>query len=193
MSDPTPTDQAPAEAAPQTAAASMDTPAAGPAGANGDSLGDAGKKALASERSARRAAEKAAADALAKVKQFEDRDKSDLEKLTEQIAQADARAKQAEAEALRLRVASETGLPADLQEFLVGDDEEVLRQRAAKLMAATNAANEPRRPAPDPSQGAKPAGAAGDQLTRADLARMTPAQIVEAQESGRLNELLGSR
>ena len=193
MSDtPTTTDPTVAEAVPQTAAASTDTPAPAPA-PDGDSLGDSGKKALAAERSARRAAEKAAAEALARVKEFEDKDKTELERLTEQIAQADARAKQAETEAMRLRVAAETGLPSDLQEFLTGDSEDQLRERASKLLAATNAASEPRRPAPDPSQGAKPSSGAGDQLTRADLARMTPQQIVEAQEAGRFADLLAGR
>lgn len=191
MSDAPATDTT-AEAAPQTAAASTDTPAPTPT-PDGDSLGDGGKKALAAERSARRAAEKAAAEALARVKEFEDQGKTELERLTEQIAQADARAKQAEAEALRLRVAADTGLPSDLQEFLTGDSEEQLRERAAKLMAATNAANEPRRPAPDPSQGAKTTSGAGDQLTRADLARMTPQQIREAQDAGRFADLMAGR
>ncbi len=192
MSD-TPATDTPAEAAPQTAAASTDTPAPTPPASDGDSLGDGGKKALAAERSARRAAEKAAAEALARVKEFEDQGKTELERLTEQIAQADARAKQAESEALRLRVAADTGLPSDLQEFLTGDSEEQLRERAAKLMAATNAASEPRRPAPDPSQGAKTTSGAGDQLTRADLARMTPQQIREAQDAGRFADLMAGR
>ena len=101
-------------------------------------------------------AEKAAADALAKVKEFEDRDKTELEKLTDQISKAKAEADQARAEALRLKVAAQSGLPADLHEFLVGNDEEELRAKAQKLMAATAAATDPRRPAPDPTQGAKP-------------------------------------
>ncbi len=188
MSETTTPDPAPAETAPQTAAASTD-PAPTP---KPDDLGDPGKKALAAERSARRAAEKAAADALAKVKEFEDRDKTELEKLTDQISKAKAEADQARAEALRLKVAAESGLPADLHEFLVGNDEEELRAKAQKLMAATAAATDPRRPAPDPTQGAKP-GTGDGQLTKADLARMTPQQIVEAQTAGRLDDLMAGR
>lgn len=185
---------APATDQPQAARAPVEpapTPT-NPTPAPEATLGDGGKKALDAERSARRAAEKAAAEALAKVKQFEDRDKTELEKLTDQISKAKAEADQARAEALRLRVAAESGLPADLHEFLVGNDEEDLRSKAQKLMAATAAATDPRRPAPDPTQGAKP-GSGDGQITKADLARMTPQQIVDAQNAGRLDDLMAGR
>lgn len=155
-------------------------------------LGDGGKKALDAERRARRQAEKAASDAAARIKEYEDRDKTESQKLTEQLAALKAEAATARAEALRLRVAAELGLPGDLHEFLVGDDEEQIRARAQKLMAATAAATDPRRPAPDPTQGAKP-GAGDGQLTKADLARMTPQEIVAAQDSGRLADLMSGR
>lgn len=53
-------------------------------------LGDAGKKALEAERKARRDAEKVARDTQAKLKEFEDRDKSDLQKLQDDLAARDA-------------------------------------------------------------------------------------------------------
>ncbi len=155
-------------------------------------LGDGGKRALDAERRARRQAEKAAADAAARIKEYEDRDKTESQKLAEQLAALKAEAATARAETLRLRVAAETGLPADLHEFLVGDDEESVRAQARKLQAATAAATDPRRPAPDPTQGAKQ-GAGDGQLTRADLARMTPQEIVAAQDSGRLADLMSGR
>ncbi|MBK6887021.1 MAG: hypothetical protein IPH03_11750 [Tetrasphaera sp.] len=129
---------------------------------------------------------------MAKVKEFEDRDKTETERMAEQLAALKAEAAQAKAETLRLRVGAETGLPADLQEFLAGDDEAQLRAQAKKLMAATAAATDPRRPAPDPTQGAKQ-GAGDGQLTRADLHRMSPAEVVAAQESGRLADLMAGR
>ncbi len=187
---PTPTNPTPAPE-PQAARASAE-PAPTPTDTKADGLGDGGKKALDAERSARRAAEKAATEALAKVKQFEDRDKTEQERLTEQLAALKSEATEAKAEALRLRVAAETGLPADLHEFLAGDDEVQLRAKAQKLMAATAAATDSRRPAPDPTQGAKP-GAGDGQLTKADLARMTPQEIVAAQDSGRLADLMSGR
>ena len=142
---------------------------------------------LAQERKARKQLQ-------AQVQEFEDAKKSESERLAEQLQQLKTEAAQAKAEALRLRVASQSGLPADLHEFLVGDDEESVRAQAQKLLAATTttAATDTRRPAPDPTQGAKP-GAGDGQLTRADLARMTPQEIVAAQESGRLADLMAGR
>ena len=58
---------------------------------------------------------------------------------------------------------------------------------------ATAAATGPRQPAPDLTQGAKQGGTGTDQLSRADLARMTPQEIVAAQEAGRFNDLMAGR
>lgn len=189
MSDTTTT---PAVEEPQAARASTDTPDTAPEATDTPDLGDGGKKALEAERRARRQAEKAANDLAAKVKSYEDAQKSETERLTEQLEQYKATAAKAEAETLRLRVAAESGLPADLHEFLVGDDEDQLRAKAQKLMAATAAATAPRAPAPDPTQGAKP-GQGTAQLTRADLAGQSPEWIEAQRAAGRLNDLLGIR
>ena len=156
-----------------------------------DSLGEGGKKALEAERAARKEAERAAADLAAKVKEFEDAQKSEAERTAEALAEAQTRAAKAEAEALRLRVAAETELPADLHEFLSGDTEDELRAKAEKLKAATAAGV--RRPQPDPSQGAKPNGSGPSQLTSADLARLTPAEIEQARTEGRLADVLAGK
>lgn len=193
MSDTTTTPAPPVES-PQAARASADTPEVADTPTTEPSLGESGEKALKAERAARRAAEKATNEALAKVKAFEDAQKSESERLTEQLQALKAEAATAKAETLRLRVAAETGLPADLHEFLVGDDEDGLRAKAKKLMAATAAATAPRSPAPDPTQGAKPGiGVDSTQLTRADIARMTPQEVVAAQDAGRFNDLLSGR
>lgn len=126
----------------------------------------------------------------AKAKELEDAQKTESERLTEQLQALKAEAATAKAETLRLRVAAETGLPADLHEFLVGDDEESLRAKAEKLMAATAPA-ERRTPAPDPTQGAKPGAHGPMQATQAELDAMTPDQVLVAKREGRLNTLLG--
>lgn len=156
-------------------------------------LGPSGEKALKAERQARKAAEKQLQELQDRIKSFEDRDKSDLERLTEQAQQAQAEAAKAQAELLRLRVAADSGLPADLIEFLGTGDEESLRAQAEKLLAATARAEEPRSPAPDPSQGAKPGNTGPTQLGRDDLARMSPADIEEARVAGRLDDILSGR
>jgi hypothetical protein len=173
---------------PQAARASADTAEVADTPAAPESLGESGEKALKAERAARRAAEKATNEALAKVKAFEDAQKSETERLADQLQQLQTEAATAKAEALRLRVAAELGLSADLHEFLVGDDEEQVRAQAQKLMAATAAATDPRRPAPDPTQGAKQ-GAGKDQLTRADLAGKSPEWIEEQRRAGRLDHI----
>lgn len=176
---PTPNDLPPAAAAPADSTESKGS-AAPKDGAERRILHE-----LAQERKARKQLE-------AKVQEYEDSKKSESERLTEQLQQFKAEAANAKAEALRLRVAAESGLPADLHEFLVGDDEESVRSQAQKLLSATNTAADPRRPAPDPTQGAKP-GSGDGQITKADLARMTPQQIVDAQNAGRLDDLMAGR
>lgn len=45
-------------------------------------------------------------------------------------------------------------------------------------------------PAPNPAQGASGSGSPASQLTRTDLAKMSPQEIVKAREDGRLDNLL---
>lgn len=155
-------------------------------------LGEGGRKALQAEREARKAAEKATADLAAKIKEFEERELSEKDRLAKQLAEAQEQAATARSEALRLRIAAETDLPSDLHEFLVGDDEEQLRAKAEKLKAAT-AAGVRRSPQPDPSQGAKPDSQGPGQLTQADLNRMSPDEINKALADGRLSDVLAGK
>ncbi|MFR9796625.1 hypothetical protein ACL02U_12075 [Streptomyces sp. MS06] len=93
-----------------------------------DKLGDAGKKALDKMKAERAAAKKAAAeekkraDELArKVAEFEDRDKSELEKVTGRAEAAAKRAEVATARAVRAEVkaaAAEFADPEDAAAFL---------------------------------------------------------------------------
>jgi len=91
-------------------------------------LGDAGKKAIDAEREARKTAEKqlreakkAAADALNRVKEFEDRDKTDAEKTAARIkeletalAEKDSALEAKEREVLRRDIANKTEVPVHL-------------------------------------------------------------------------------
>lgn len=79
-----------------------------------DALGDAGKKALAAERAARREAEKRANDLAAQIKAAEDAGKTEAQKQAETLAslQADLAAMRAEKE--RAEVAAKTGVPVDI-------------------------------------------------------------------------------
>lgn len=171
-------------AAPAGPPTTTEAPAA-TADATDKPLGESGVSALKAERKARRDAEKRSADFEARLREIEDREKTELQKANEAADRFRAEAEQRAAELARLKVASDTGLPADLVEFLTGTDEDTLRAQAAKLAAATAA---PRTPQPDPGQGAKPDGVS--QLSRADLAGMSPADIDRARVEGRLDALL---
>lgn len=146
-----------------------------------DTLGDAGKKALdrmKAERTAAKkeaAAEKKRAEELArKVAEFEDRDKSELDKATAKAERLEAAAKAATARAVKAEVraaASEFADPEDAAAFLdlssySSDDGEIdaeaiqadladLLERKPHLRRA--AAEPPKKPAPkpDPGQGSR--------------------------------------
>lgn len=181
MPDPTPADPAqnqdPKPADPNT----QDPPAGDPPNdppktdppEDGDAdLGDAGKKALQREREARKAAEKARTEAEAKVKEFEDRDKSELDKANERAAELEKTAAQAQAEALRYRIAAKNEISdEDAEIFLTGTDEDTLTKQAERLVALRGEQAAPRAPKPDPSQGSR---------GPVDL----DAQIAEAEKKG---------
>lgn len=113
--------------------------------------------------------------------------KSELQKAQEAAARAEARAAAMEAEALRAKVAAATGVDADL---LAGSSEEELRASAERLLAWRGAQVPKGAPATD-------AGVRGDeiraarQLTRDDLKKMSPAEIIKARQDGQLNNMMG--
>ena len=97
-------------------------------------LGDAGKKALDAERREKRAAEKRAAELEARLKEFEDRDKTESTRAIERAEAAEKAAAAAEARALRLEVASEKGLTPAQAKRLVGESREELEADASELL-----------------------------------------------------------
>ena len=113
--------------------------------------------------------------------------KSELQKAQEAAAKAEARAASMEAEAMRAKVAAATGVDADL---LSGSSEEELRASAERLLAWRGAQVPKGAPAAD-------AGVRGDeiraarQLTRDDLKKMSPAEIIKARKDGQLNNIMG--
>lgn len=121
-----------------------------PAAADDANLGDAGKRALKAERDARTAAEKALAEAKAKLDQIEAANMSDLERAQKEAADAKEAAAKATAEALRFRVAAQHGISdEDADLFLTGTDLDTLTRQATRLKERA-----PAGPQPDLSQGA---------------------------------------
>lgn len=129
-------------------------------------LGDGGKKALEAERAARKAAEKSANDALARLKLIESAQLSDLERAQREATEAKDALATLTRQALRDRVALTKGVPADLADFLSGDTEDEIAAKADVLLARLNAPTTPR---PDLSQaaGGAPLALNSDGLERA--------------------------
>jgi hypothetical protein len=103
--------------------------------AEGDTLGEAGKKALEAERRNARAAARERDALAAKLKEFEDRDKSESERAAEKAAAAEKRVAELEAHATRLEVAFENGLTPAQAKRLVGSTREELEADAKELLA----------------------------------------------------------
>ena len=104
-------------------------------------LGEAGQKALAKEREARKAAEKALKDAQQKVKDFEDRDKTEAQKAADRIAELekaladrDTALQTKEIETLRVKVANREGKQVPV-ESVTGSTEEEMIASADRLLA----------------------------------------------------------
>jgi hypothetical protein len=197
--DPEPTD-------PEPALEPADDPEPEPDPEGADKLGDAGKKALEAMKAQRAeakrlaAAEKKRADELArKVAEFEDRDKSELEKATakaERLAEHAAKATQRAVLAEVKAAAAEFADPEDAAAFLdltqyTSDDGEIdteaisadltdLLERKPHLRRAAPEPQKKPAPRPDPSQGAKPTEPPTDFRTTdrasldAELAQIAP-------------------
>jgi len=126
-------------------------------------LGDAGKKALDEERRKRRDAEKALSEMKAQLTELQDRDKSEVDKLREQV---DAMSKDREAavqRAMRLEVATAKGLTPAQAKRLVGSTVEELEADAAEIIEAFQGKGSPTpppptKPTPDLRGGSDPTG-----------------------------------
>ena len=99
---------------------------------NGAELGDGGKKAIDAERDARKAAERQLRDAQKSLKEYEDRDKTELQRALERAETAEKQATAAQFAAMRTKVAADKGVPAS---SLTGVTEEELTASADELIA----------------------------------------------------------
>lgn len=150
------------EATPAAPAADAATKAEAPTPAATDTeapLGVAGQKALAAEREARAAAEKAAKELQARLDAIESEKLSDVERARKEAQAAQEAAAKATAEALRYRYAAKYGISdEDAETFLTGSDEATIAAQAERLKELTApkapASGEVKpRLATDPSQG----------------------------------------
>lgn len=121
-------------------------------------LGDAGKKALDEERKARRDAERQLREMNEQLKQLQDKDKSESERLTEKLAQLEKDLASATAKADRFEVALEQGLDMTRAKRLTGSTREELEADAEELKGWT-AGNEP---GPTPNKPVEDLAGGGD-------------------------------
>jgi hypothetical protein len=201
---------------PPTPPAAGATPANDPAPASAppaeptpSELGDAGKRALDAERTARATAEKAAKNAERELAKLREAAMSDQEKAvaaardegrTQALKEAGERLAAAEIRAaLTGVVADPSAIVEDLAlDRYVGDDGQVDGEAVEKLKAkyvalmpaAGGAASAPASaPVPGVAAGARPTTGPA-QLSRAELRTMSPAEIVQARQEGRLRDVL---
>lgn len=147
-------------------------------------------KAQARKWEARAKEAQADRELAAKWREYESSQKSEHEKLAEELAKANAIASEATSKLTRYEVAAEKGIPAEAIELLNGSTKEDLEAAAEKLLSLIADQSKPKTPRPDELQG-KPATGNPGQLTQADLKGMTAQQIMEAKVAGRLNDVLG--
>ncbi len=126
--------------------------------AKSDDLGDAGKRALEAERKARKAAEKRAADAEARVKAADDAGKTEVERLQGQVADLTKQAEAAIARVDRYEVAAAKGLSLAQARRLVGATKDELEADADEMRSELGLDKEPatgtKRPTEDLKSGA---------------------------------------
>lgn len=121
-------------------------------------LGAPGLAALKSEREAKAAAEKRAAAAESRIKEFEDRDKSEAQKQQEALEQAQKQLADLTVAKTRAEVAAAKGVPAAL---LTGGTQEELEASADALIAFKG--EQPQQKLIIPNEGKSPEGSAGIQ------------------------------
>jgi hypothetical protein len=95
---------------------------------------DAVRNAIQAEREKAASADKELKKALSELKKYQDRDKSETEKLEERASTAEKDAAAARSELLRLRVAAKKNLDPDLADRLRGETEKELEADADRLL-----------------------------------------------------------
>lgn len=101
---------------------------------------------------------KEAAEAKAKAQEYEDAQKSELERAQDKLTQVETAKADAEAKLLRFEVAAEKNVPGNLLDLLVGNSKEELEAKADLILENVKPAEAPqatfeggpREPAPEP-------------------------------------------
>jgi len=145
-------------------------------------LGDGGKAALAAEREARKQAEKRSRELERSIKEYEDRDKTELQKWQERAEAAEKRAADAEFTAMRSKVAAQKGVPAS---SLTGKTEDELIASADELIAWRDQAAKPATPVKrPPTSGGLKSGATRTENINSDPKAAAAEALRRLRQSG---------
>lgn len=139
---------------------------------------------LRAESAKYRTEAKANAEAAKRLAEIEDAQKTEAQKAAEQLQALQQENARLQAEALKAQVAATKGVPADL---LSGATEDELNAAADRLLAF--------RGAPQTAEYGRTTNnpKAPKQLTKADLANMSPQEIVDADKAGLLDDVKAGR
>ena len=118
-----------------------------------ETLGENGMKALKAERDANKAAKARIAEYEAKIKAFEDKNKTESEKEAERIQALEKSNAENSRKALQYEVAAEKGIPLKLATRLRGNDKDAMLNDADDLLPLIHNETKPTTPKPDKSQG----------------------------------------
>lgn len=117
-------------------------------------LGEGGKKALEAEREAAKTAKAEAAELRAKLKEYEDWDKTEEQKRAEKLEELTRTAQASQRTAMQYEVAAKAGIPLSLATRLNGGTREEMTQDAEELSTLIGHQDkQPPTPKPDKSQG----------------------------------------
>ena len=134
-------------------------------------------------KAALRKANKEAETYRLKLKELEDRDKSETDKLKDALTVAEKRAADAEARALRLEVAAEKGLTLAQAKRLVGATKEELEADAQELLesfGASNCSSGAKPPAGKPKEKLRP-GTVPDASDEPDIDKLADSVFKQAR------------
>lgn len=112
---------------------------------------------------------KADHEAAKRWREFEQSQKSDVEKMADELARFKAEASEASTKLLKFEVASQKGIPAEALDLLHGSSREDLEAAADKLLSLIADQSKPSTPKPDVNQGKPATGGTttGDQFAAA--------------------------
>jgi len=116
-----------------------------------DPLGEGGKRALKAERDRAKELERQLNAATSRLTEIERANETALEKAQREATEAREQASQAAVEALRFRIAAETGITDNVDLILTASDEETMRRQAE--LWGSRQPETPAGPRPDLTQG----------------------------------------